>query len=88
MTLGCDKRYHPAEYYNEFVEQELVTNKTTGEELSMAMVEGNMHADHDYDDNIIYSGEYQHYVELMVEIKRERIDQAKKSEGEAKKDGK
>ena len=55
----------------------------------MAMVEGKMHADYDYD-NFIYSGEYQHYVELMLEIKRKRIDhdQAKKNEGEAKKDGK
>ena len=79
MTLGCDKYYYPPEFYEEFVEQELITNKKTGEQLSMAMVEGNLHADHDYDDNVIYAYEYQHY----VAIKRERIDQA-----EAKKNGK
>ena len=83
MTLGCNEHYYPPEFYEEFVEQELITNKKTGEQLSMAMVEGNLHADHDYDDNVIYADEYQHYVAILLEIKRERIDQA-----EAKKNGK
>ena len=75
MTLGCDKRYYPPEFYEEFVEQELITNKKTGEQLSMAMVEGAIHADHDYDNNVIYAEEYQHYVAILLGIKRERIDQ-------------
>ena len=49
----------------------------------MAMVKGNIHADHDYDDNVIYADEYQHYVAILLEIKRERIDQS-----EAKKNDK
>ena len=46
----------------------------------MAMVEGNIHADHDYD-HCIYAEEYQHYVHILLEIKRERIDrtEAKKT---------
>ena len=47
----------------------------------MAIVKGNIHADHDYDDNVIYAEEYQHYVHILLEIKRERIDrtEAKKT---------
>ena len=41
----------------------------------MAMVEGAIHRDYDEECKYIYIGEYQHYVEVLLEIKRERIDQ-------------
>ena len=62
------------ELYDEFVEDELITNKNTGEQLSMAMVEGAIHADHDYDNETNYPEEYEHYVDILLEIKRESID--------------
>ena len=40
----------------------------------MAMVEGAIHADHDYDNDTNYPEEYEHYVDILLEIKRESID--------------
>ena len=48
----------------------------------MAVLERVTHRDYDEDCEHIYIGEYQHYVEVLLEIKREGIDQteAKKND--------